>query len=182
MGDDREEIARIIDPVAFAWAANRHDYGKNSISIGCPWTLFDFVGGNKLGRIQEAYAKADAILARAQGPGPGEAVADGWVIVPREPTEAMLAAMDRKVRRTPWPDGNGTDIFVLSQRDRYRAMIAATPTRGGVSEADHLSSARCLCGDLAGSPVSRVEDLPRGARRSLGMVHVVGLVRVRRSI
>lgn len=60
------------------------------------------------------------IAARAQGP--GEAVADGWVMVPRKPTREMIEAGDDYAERAlvRWgtcPDSEG----------HYTAMIAATP-------------------------------------------------------
>lgn len=101
MTDDREEIARIIDPPAWD-----HD------------ALHE--------RRSDSLAKADAILAR-QGPGPGEAVADGWVMVPREPKLEMLGAFWRVKNGHHFADEPPpTDT---SDYAAYRAMIAATPTR-----------------------------------------------------
>ena len=71
-------------------------------------------------------SKLSAILARAQGPGPGEAVADGWVMVPREPTEAMLLqGCKASLSMATLLD----DTRFACERAVWGAMITATPPR-----------------------------------------------------
>lgn len=66
--------------------------------------------------------------ARAQGPGPGEAVADGWVMVPRAPTEEMLLrGCKAGLSMATLLD----DTRFACERAVWNAMIAATPTREG---------------------------------------------------
>lgn len=79
--------------------------------------FFDFANSGQHffyppGSLQELDA---ALSAPASAPG------DGWVLVPREPTEAMLDAADAA-------DAQG--LSAEPYGDLYRAMIAASPAKG----------------------------------------------------
>lgn len=105
MGDDREEIARIIDPWAFGIVANIQHTERAADDRA------------------KALAKADAILAR-QGPGPGEAVAWRWRFKPwkygDECTEpGAWTYSDREPKFSP---------PLLAERE-VEPLYAATPTR-----------------------------------------------------
>lgn len=101
MGDDREEIARIIDPLPF-------DNGPTGW-VGMPEL--------RASRRREALAKADAILSRRP---------EGWVLAPEKPTREMIEAGDDYAERAlvRWgtcPDSDG----------HYTAMLAARPKEAG---------------------------------------------------
>ncbi|MCA0358694.1 MAG: Lar family restriction alleviation protein [Proteobacteria bacterium] len=114
-GDDREEIARIIDHEGYWERLDSCNHALATVSMTDDQRrALTAVRDAELRGTASSLAKADAILAR-QGPGPGESVADGWVMVPREPTEAMLEEL----------------YLSPSDSGRYSAMIAATPTREG---------------------------------------------------
>lgn len=85
MADEREEIARIIDPWAFGIVANIQHTERAADDRA------------------KALAKADAILAR-QGPGPGEAVEAIIANVSDEDLRALASTYDtgrcRAVLRT----------------------------------------------------------------------------------
>ena len=53
-------------------------------------------------------------------------VPDDMVMVPREPTEAMIKALDAELHEH-WPDARSMAI------NAYRAMLSAAPTEGGSS-------------------------------------------------
>jgi hypothetical protein len=128
---DREAVARIIDPGA--------------------WRVFD----SELERVKRHHphggydpdnfkdrtslALADAILALPT-PAPkdeGWRPPEGWVLVPREPTEAMLKAAFVAMNETPsgtWKRMKAEGqtprrMFDVKMAPRYRAMIAAAPTQ-----------------------------------------------------
>jgi hypothetical protein len=55
---------------------------------------------------------------------PVPALPEGWVAVPREPTDAMLDAAERtEIIHNEW----GEDMYVENSDEVYRAMIAAAP-------------------------------------------------------
>jgi len=62
-------------------------------------------------------------------------VPDGWVLVPREPTEAMQKAGQAAADDMLWrwkglgerPDGTGLDGMTACVSDAYRAMLSASP-------------------------------------------------------
>ena len=78
------------------------------------WMVVFSFGGHSitLGDLRRAAA-ADALERGSQ-------VGDGWVLVPREPTEAMICAGDGK------DPGFGSLSATI-----YRAMLAAAPAHGG---------------------------------------------------
>lgn len=65
---------------------------------------------------------------------------EAWVLVPREPTDEMLEAMDCHSKRVPRENGRGHEFIGLLPAERYRAMIAAapSPTTGGVETSDAI--------------------------------------------
>lgn len=80
-----------------------------------------------------------------------QAVGDGWVLVPREPTDEMIDAfMDEEVRQSRLPQ----NAFLLSPRaDKYRAMIGAAPTPpqpadGGDRVGELVEALATLSGEL----------------------------------
>lgn len=99
MSDEREEIARIIDPWAFGVVANIYHTERAADDQA------------------KAYAKADAILARAQGP--GEAVA--WRVKDWWPTSKPWSEKRwAYYEKHPGPDAEGCLI---------EPLYAATPPR-----------------------------------------------------
>lgn len=66
---------------------------------------------------------------------PGGVVPDGYVLVPREPTEAMQKAGQAAADDMLWrwkglgerPDGTGLDGMTACVSDAYRAMLSASP-------------------------------------------------------
>lgn len=75
--------------------------------------------------MSERDAAVTAWNTRAQCPAPGEAVANGWVMVPIEPKPEMLGAFWRVKHGHHFADEPApTDT---SDYAAYRAMIAATP-------------------------------------------------------
>ena len=55
----------------------------------------------------------------------GQSVPEGWVLVPREPTEAMLDALHDRIRILVDPNARTADI--QNDREVWSAMLAATP-------------------------------------------------------
>lgn len=136
----REAIARIINPWAweqfdaavrpFAESRGAQDpYGREQfwypLTYGVRghrtvedvrnWFLAENLEGQEPGAIfhvRESLTKADAILTTMAG---------DYVMVPREPTEAMWAAGKQAVNdQEPWSD----------LPEIWSAMLAASPTRG----------------------------------------------------
>ena len=66
---------------------------------------------------------------------PGGVVPDGYVLVPKEPTEAMQRAGQAAADDMLWrwkglgerPDGTGLDGMTACVSDAYRAMLSASP-------------------------------------------------------
>lgn len=79
----------------------------------------------------------DAILAAL--PSLSQGVEDGWVLVPREPTAAMLRAGQVAGDNRYWswrglgvrPAGTGLDGMTSIVSNAYRAMLAALPQQQG---------------------------------------------------
>jgi hypothetical protein len=96
--------------------------------------------------VREESAK---VHAEAQGlvleplyadPAPSQGLGEGWVLVPREPTEEMLrAAWAMTVKVTPEERmlmelGDSRSAFHGKMKRRYRAMISAAPPLSGGSK------------------------------------------------
>ena len=126
MTDEREEIARacwiVMNSAQEQFFEDPNDWWGHAKRLAD-----QMPNGPHSELVKRFYSFADAILARAQGPGPGEAVADGWVMVPREPKVEMLGAFWRVKNGHHFADEPPpTDT---SDYAAYRAMIATTPTR-----------------------------------------------------
>ena len=80
---------------------------------------------------------ADAILAL-----PALSVPEGWVVVPREPTEEMLRA--GATDNTPRVATNSLDRMFESVGHIYRAMLSAIPSGSSRGLADQPSASRSL--------------------------------------
>ncbi len=88
------------------------------------------VGVNDLGLVM-AWVDQFAALALL----PGGMVPDGYVLVPREPTEAMVKSGQRAADDKYWlwrglgerPVGSGLDGMALYVDAAYRAMLSASP-------------------------------------------------------
>ena len=106
----REEIARIIDPAA--------------------WHNYPTAGPLYTPRQAESIAKADAILASDDEVVTSRPVClpEGWVAVPREPTEAMLEAHNDVLGSTlKLAYARSSLSMNYNHALAYRAMIAAAP-------------------------------------------------------
>lgn len=103
---DREAVARVIDPSSWqvmdsylAEVKRKHpNSGYDPDNFKCRGSL----------------TKADAILAMLS---PAQAEREGWVMVPREPTEAMILA-GAYGRRNGWRE---------STKATYQGMLSAAP-------------------------------------------------------
>lgn len=110
---DREGVARIIDPVAF----QRRDIGRDRVEAERERGEIDSRQlANALtdlnGLTKPALAKADAIIAML-----GAGIPEGYMLVPIEPTEAMVRAI-----RTAYFGSNDDNWPVKA----YHAMLAAS--------------------------------------------------------
>lgn len=137
-GELREAVARIVEPTAFkSWQAT-YDYG---LKIGDSEAEARETAEWAHGKFRaEALAKADAILSLLQArQANGAGSAEGWKLVPVEPTDAMLKAAFVAMNETPsgtWKRMKEEGVtprrlFDVKMVPRYRAMIAATPASAG---------------------------------------------------
>lgn len=140
MSDEREEIARLIDPPFWAalddtlqWLASQG--GKYEAG----WPRFRFLK-RELAHVMELYDRADAILARDEG---RRAVVGGdWVLVPRAADADMEAAAYAGVK--PYHDFGDTYWRTHMPKDLFRLawnfMLAAAPSPPVAGETDKGSS------------------------------------------
>jgi len=148
MTDLREQYARIIDPKAWVPV----------IFSGDP----DWHPDDQRLEQNRSLAKADAILALLPQP----AVPEGFVLVPREPDEDLIRAMNdgyRSVRRqgasgmsidAQWRAEYGPEIAA------YRALLAASP-----SPPDHIGEANEMVPSPPAETWRPIETAPRDGTR-----------------
>ena len=118
---DREAIAGVIGSYVVY-----DDKGGPDTEV-----LQDVIGGDYDESVRRVYELTDAIIAMLSGP----AVPDGYVLVPREPTEAMVKSGQRAADDKYWlwrglgerPVGSGLDGMALYVDAAYRAMLSASP-------------------------------------------------------
>lgn len=98
------------------------------------WVYGEEYRGYSCDGLEDGKARAQADLVERISPmlTEGPAIPDGWKLVPIEPTPEMARCLESNIAECL----PASEVHVANWRNAYRAMLNASPSPGGTSDAD----------------------------------------------